>query len=104
MKETIIKAVVSVLITALWGIFIALVRKIAVKQKATDEGLRSLLRAEMIRTYEKTMDRGYCPIYSKDAFEKCYLAYRDLGGNGVITEIHNKVVAAPTDPPPENRV
>ena len=97
MKETIIKAVVSVLITAVLGFIIAKVKEIATKQKATDEGLQSLLRAEIIRTYEKSMDRGYCPIYSKQALEICYHAYHDgLGGNGCVTSLYEQTMQLPT--------
>lgn len=103
MTEAILKAVISVLVTALWGVFIALVRKVAKKQKATDEGLRSLLRAEIIRTYEKTMDRGYCPIYSKEALTHCFDAYTDLDGNGVMPGLYEAVMNAPTDPPTERK-
>ena len=99
MTEALIKAVIGVLVTALWGWFLWLIKRMFKKQKATDEGLQSLLRAELIRTYEKGVDRGYCPIYSKEAFEKCYKAYHDLGGNGVIDEIYQTVMRLPTSKP-----
>jgi len=96
MTELIAKALITAVVTAVFGFIVAKVKDIATKQKATDGGLQSLLRAELIRTYEKSIDRGYCPIYSKDAFEKCYTAYHNLGGNGVIDEIYNAVMALPT--------
>ena len=36
------------------------------KNKAMREGVRSLLRAEIIRAYEKYTERGYCPIYARE--------------------------------------
>jgi len=103
MKEIVIKAVISVLATAVIGFIVAKVKEIARKQKATDEGLQSLLRAEIIRTYEKSIDRGFCPIYSKEAFEHCYRAYKDLNGNGVVDEIFKQTMSLPTSKPKEAR-
>lgn len=99
MTETLIKAVIGVVVTALWGFFVWLVKRMFTKQKATEEGLQSLLRAELIRTYEKSMERGFIPIYSKQAFEKCYTAYHNLGGNGAVTDMYNKTMALPTSKP-----
>ena len=99
MKETIIKAVVSVIITAVLGFIIAKVKEIATKQKATDEGLQSLLRADMVRTYEKATEKGYAPLYVRDSFEGCFNAYVALGGNGVISDIHTRLLRLPTEPP-----
>lgn len=99
MTEAILKAVISVLITALWGVFIATMKRAYKKQKATDDGLRSLLRADMIRTYEKAAEKGYAPIYIRDSFEDCFASYVALGGNGVITDMHNRLLNLPTDKP-----
>ena len=99
MTDTVLKAAITVLVGATWAFCVWLAKKIFRKQKATDEGLQSLLRAELIRTYEKSVDRGFCPIYSKDAFEHCYQAYHELGGNGVVDEIHNTVMELPTSKP-----
>ena len=97
MRETIIKAVVSVAVTALWSLLMASVVKVRSKQKATDEGLKSLLRAEIIRTYEKAMDRDYCPIYSKEALTHCFHSYKELGGNGLIDDLYKKTMELPTE-------
>lgn len=104
MTETVIKAVVSVLVTTMFGLIIAKIKGIAQKQKtaeqrqkALESGLQSLLRAEIIRTYEKSIDRGYCPIYSKEALEICYTAYHDgLKGNGAMKDIYEKTMKLPT--------
>lgn len=99
MKDIILKAVISALVAALWAFFVAAVKKIAQKQRATDEGLRSLLRADMVRTYEKAIEKGYAPVYVRDSFEGCFIAYTTLGGNGVISDIHAKLLQLPTEPP-----
>ena len=56
----------------------------------------SLLRAELIRSGEKYMEREYVAIYAKDAYDKAYIAYHGLGGNGTMTQLHTKVMELPT--------
>lgn len=107
MSEALIKAVIGVVVTGLWGAFVFFVKRIFQKQKETEQrqeavenGLQSLLRAEIIRTYEKSMDRGYCPIYSKEALEICYNAYHNgLNGNGAMTDLYTRTMALPTNKP-----
>lgn len=61
-------------------------------------GVRCMLRAEIIRQYEKWVeDRGYCPIYAKEALSKAYAAYHKLGGNDVATDMYKSVMALPTE-------
>lgn len=66
------------------------------KEKALENGVCSLLRAEMIRSGEKYIQKRYCKIYAKDAFDKAYKAYHELGGNGTMTELHEQVMNLPT--------
>lgn len=68
------------------------------KNKSLENGMLSLLRAEIIRQHDKYTDRKYCPIYAKDALEKAYNAYHNLGGNGTITKIYNDTMALPEEP------
>lgn len=69
------------------------------RNKALDNGVQSLLRAEIIRQNEKWVERGYCPVYAKDAVRREYDAYHALGGNGVITELYNDIIELPETPP-----
>lgn len=68
------------------------------EDSALKSGILSLLRAEIIRQNDKYIERGYCPIYAKDALEKEYKAYHSLGGNGTITIIYNETMALPEEP------
>ena len=72
-------------------------RKERKREKAVENGVQYLLRAEIIRQYEKWVDRGYCPIYAEEALRIGYAAYHELGGNDVATELYKKVMALPTD-------
>lgn len=94
-----ISTTVGVVITSVVGNF----RNNKAKNAAIQNGLQSLLRAEIIRQHEKYTDRGYCPIYAKDALRREYESYHLLGGNGVITDLYNDLIALPEFPPlPDN--
>lgn len=73
------------------------------KHKAVENGVQSLLRAEIIRQNEKWVERGYCPVYAKDAVRREYEAYHALGGNGVITDLYNDILELPETPPKQIR-
>lgn len=73
------------------------------REKALEEGVQALLRAEIIRQYEKHIERGFCPLYAKEALKREYHAYHELGGNDVATELYHKVLELPTEPPDEEK-
>lgn len=68
------------------------------KNKALENGMLSLLRAEIIRQNDKWTEKGYCPIYAKDALEKAYNSYHELGGNGTMTKLYNETIALDEEP------
>jgi len=68
--------------------------------RASRAGIRALLRAEIIRVYNKYHDdKGYCPIYVKQSIEDIYKQYHALKGNGVGTHLYEAIMALPTEPP-----
>jgi hypothetical protein len=94
-----ISTTVGVIITSVVGNF----RNNKTKNAAIQNGLQSLLRAEIIRQHEKYTERGFCPIYAKDALRREYESYHLLGGNGVITDLYNDLISLPELPPhPDN--
>lgn len=67
---------------------------------ATRKGIRALLRADLIRLYNKYHDElGYCPIYVKQSLDDEYKQYHALKGNGVGTNLYKSLMALPTEPP-----
>lgn len=68
-------------------------------EDAQTQGMRSILRGEIIRSHDKYIERGYCPIYAKEALQSQYDAYHRLGGNGVITKLFHAVMELPVQPP-----
>lgn len=66
---------------------------------ATRKGIRALLRADLIRLYNKYHDDlGYCPIYVKQSLEDEYREYHALKGNGVGTNLYEALMDLPTEP------
>ena len=78
---------------------ITYVRTARIHNKAERDGLQCLLRAEIIRNHDKYMERGWCPIYARDALAKIYRAYHNLEGNDVATGLYNEIMDLPTEPP-----
>ena len=95
MMQTIVTAFVSAVIGSLFSAAAALVtagKRMARRQKATEDGLQCLLRAEIIRTYEKSRERGYSPLYAKESVRRAYASYHGLGGNDVATELYHQIL------------
>lgn len=63
---------------------------------AINDGMKCLLRAEIIRDHSHYMDRGYIPIYAMENVLESYRAYHSLGGNGTITKMVEELKQLPT--------
>lgn len=84
-------------IVTLFASIIAYLYKQIVAQR---RGIRALIRADIIRLYNKYHDDlGYCPIFVKEALEDEYKQYHALRGNGVGTNLYNAIMVLPTEPP-----
>lgn len=99
--ETIIKWAVPFVCGGIitWAVTYIKLRK--KRDSALESGVQCLLRAEIIRNHDKYIDKGYCPIYAKEALKRAYAAYHVLHGNDVATGLYNEVMVLPTDPPHE---
>lgn len=64
------------------------------KLDALCEGVRSLLRTELIRTHDKHVKNGVeMTLTDREYLERTYDAYHRLGGNGTGTELYNATIA-----------
>ena len=72
------------------------------KNAAIAEGVQALLRDCIVTGYNKWQDRGYCPIYAKQSLSRVYMAYHNLNGNDVATELYKKLLAMPEEKKEEN--
>lgn len=76
--------------------------KIAKRQKeekarnqAIENGVRDILRMQILDTYERCKSTGTITVSRKDAIDSAYNSYHALGGNGTITQVHNELMTMP---------
>ena len=50
-----------------------------------------LLRVQLIDYHDKYMEKGEIPSYAYENFCEMYDAYHSLGGNGMITKMHDEI-------------
>lgn len=65
------------------------------EQKTVRAALRAILRSDIIRDYNKYMERGCCPIYALQSIEDMYGRYHELGGNGTVTALVEELKELP---------
>lgn len=56
------------------------------------EGMKCQLRSDMLRTYYKNKDKKTIRQFELENFTMSYAAYKALGGNSFIEEVHNDVL------------
>lgn len=63
------------------------------KNKAIEDGLRDILRIQILDSYDKCVAAGRkISVSRKDAIDSAYRSYHALGGNGTITQVHNEIM------------
>ncbi len=72
-------------------LFVKPVREWLFGQKAERDAIKSLLRAEMLRTYYKCKDEKKIRQYDAENFVLSYKAYKALKGNSFIDDINETV-------------
>lgn len=65
------------------------------RNQAIENGLRDVLRLQILDNYEKANADGKISVSRKDAIDSAYKSYHALGGNGTITQIHNEIMEMP---------
>lgn len=66
------------------------------RARAMQEGLRTLLRAELLEIHAKYVPLGYIPVADMEETDRVYRAYHSLGGNGAGTKLYEEIKALPT--------
>ena len=67
------------------------------QEKALSDGVVALLRESIVESYNKYLEKGFCPIYAKESCKRVYSAYKNLGGNDVASELYHKILAMPEE-------
>lgn len=61
------------------------------KEKAYKNAILCLLRTELIKIYDKCIDRDYITASEYENGMSMYHAYKDLGGNGLIEHMKDEI-------------
>ena len=65
------------------------------RNQAIENGVRDILRMQILDTYERCKIAGSITVSRKDAIDSAYNSYHALGGNGTITQVHNELMGMP---------
>ena len=85
-----IASCITALVAAL-SVLIKPIRERLFQSKRSIEGEKCLLRSEMLRIYYKNLDSKVIHQFEMENFLKLYDAYKALGGNSFIEEVHEEV-------------
>ena len=73
------------------GVLLGVVGFVLAKSKFFAEGIKCLLRSEMLNIYYKHKESGKIRQYEYENFVFLYEAYKALNGNSFIDKIYNEV-------------
>lgn len=93
---SIVISVASALILAGLGLTWRALVKVLKRYQAIDDGVKCLLRGELIRAYNHYMTKGCIPIYARENVDETYTAYHALGGDGALTDMVAELRRLPT--------
>lgn len=60
-------------------------------------GIKTLLRIQIMHTYDIYAKRGYCPGYMKENITEVYTSYQKLNGNGMATTMVEELYKLPNE-------
>ena len=66
-------------------------------RQAMENGMKSLLRAELLHENNKWTAKGYCPFESKQYLEKLHSSYKGVGGNSLGDKLYEETISLPTN-------
>lgn len=99
MMEYIPQIVISVYASILTAVLAAVWHKqktILSRYQAVNDGMKCLLRLEIIRDCSRFLAKGFVPVYAMENILESYEAYHALGGNGTITKMVDELKKLPT--------
>lgn len=91
MLEFIIEYWVQIFLTFIYTLIVYIFKQ----YKGLKNGMKSLLRNEIVRMYEVYMKIGYCPSYMKENLSEIYVSYHQLNGNGMATSMIEELYKLP---------
>jgi hypothetical protein len=100
MQEWILRYWIEVLFGLISTGLFAGYRRLSSKVKEQDAiklGIQALLRDRIIQSYNHYQEKGFCPIYALENVTALYTQYHALGGNGMVTELVERLKNMPTE-------
>ena len=80
----------------------ARLKKEQLENRALRDGMRSLLKSQIVESCERALRDGWCGARLRDSINDMYGSYTALGGNGTVTSIRDKVMQLPAVQPIQN--
>lgn len=80
-----------IVLTSLMGYIVWLLQKQKKDRDANSKGTMLLLRVQLIEYHDKYTAQGEIPSYAYENFNEMYEAYHALGGNGMVTKMHEEI-------------
>ena len=97
-----INDIITIISIVLQGVLIPLIVSMLERHKRLKhdmeiekKGTQAILRNELLQLSYKYLEIGKLDYSEKLNYENMYNAYHNLGKNGVMTELYNKVMALP---------
>lgn len=99
MVDFVIKYWIEVMFTCILGLFAFGYKKLEKRiqeQEAIRLGVQAMLRNMIVQAYNKAAKDGYCKIYELENVESMYVQYKELGGNGAVASLVERLREMPT--------
>ena len=80
-----------IVLTSILGYVVWLLKEQKKERDANSKGTMLLLRVQLIEYHDKYVELGEIPSYAYENFNEMYEAYHNLGGNGMVTKMHNEI-------------
>ena len=65
------------------------------ESEAIRNGIRAVLRDRILQGYNHFKQKGIISLAQLDNISNMYMAYHNLGGNGVVTSVYHKLMEIP---------
>lgn len=92
-----INEIIWAIICGIMAFFVKKYNELKNKSLATQNGVKALLRAKIVDTYDKQIELGFMPVRHKENIQELYKEYKNLGGNGVIDHLIEELYDLPID-------
>lgn len=89
--EEILMQTYTIALPILLGYIVWLLKQQKRDRDANSKGTMLLLRVQLIEYHDKYMQLGNIPSYAYQNFVEMYDSYHALGGNGMVTKMHDEI-------------